>query len=137
MEQSAQEVAIPEAPEAAEHASAGVKAGLVGGVLAALVSVVCWVVPLVLVSIGLTGAWMSTFTVLAPYKWVLIGIALASLGYAGYKIFRVKPAEGCEPDPACAAPQGNRLPRVMFWIVSALVLVAIVSPYLVPLFFEE
>jgi mercuric ion transport protein len=137
MEQSAREVAIPGAPEAAESTSAGVKAGLVGGVLAALASVVCWVVPLVLVSIGLTGAWMSTFTVLAPYKWVVIGIALASLGYAGYKIFRVQPAEGCEPDPACAAPRSNLLPRVMFWIVSALVLVAIVSPYLVPLFFEE
>jgi hypothetical protein len=27
--------------------------------------------------------------------------------------------------------------RVMFWVVAALVLAAVVSPYLVPLFFEE
>lgn len=137
MNQSVRESAMNEAAEGTQPSTGRVKAGLIGGALAAFATVMCWVVPLVLVSIGVTGAWMSTFTALAPYKWVLILLALGCMGYAGYKVYRVKPAEGCEPDPGCAAPQDNRLYRVMFWVVSAFVLAALVSPYLLPLFFPE
>lgn len=109
-------------------------AGLAAAALAALASVACWAVPLSLVSLGITGAWMSTFTALAPYKSWLIAAALACLGFAGYRIFRAPPAG---PDDVCAAPADSRLPRALFWVVSALVLVAIASPYLVPLLLEE
>jgi mercuric ion transport protein len=110
------------------------KAGLAGAALVALASVVCWAVPLMLVSIGITGAWMSTFTLLAPYKSLLIGASLACLAYAWYRIYRAQEVNGGES--ACAAPSGNRPLRVIFWLVCALVLGAIVSPYLVPLLFE-
>ena len=137
MDQGGHEVAMDGAADKVQPATGGGKAGLIGGALAAIVASVCWVAPLVLVSIGVTGAWMSNLTVLAPYKWVLILVALGCMGYAWHKIYRVQPADGCEPDPACAEPRTNRLYRVMFWVVSALVLAAVVSPYLVPLFFEE
>ena len=136
MDEGSREVAMNAAAEGAQPATGGGKAGLIGAALAAIVASVCWVVPLVLVSVGVTGAWMSNLTVLAPYKWVLILAALSCMGYAWYKIYRAQPADGCEPDTACAEPRTNRL-RVMFWVVSALVLAAVVSPYLVPLFFEE
>ena len=137
--QGAREVAMNGAADGAQPATGGGKAGLIGGALAALATVVCWAAPLLLVSIGVTGAWMSTFTVLAPYKWVLVLVALGCMGYAWHKIYRVQPAaeSGCEADTQCAEPQTNRLYRVMFWVVSMLVLAALVSPYLVPLFFEE
>lgn len=109
-------------------------AGLAGAALVALASVVCWAVPLILVSIGITGAWMSTFTMLAPYKSLLIGASLVCLAYAWFSIYR---AQGGDRDKsACVAPPGRRLSRALFWLVSALVLGAIVSPYLVPLLFE-
>ena len=108
-------------------------AGLAAAALAALASVVCWTVPIALVSLGITGAWMSTLTALAPYKAWLIAAALACLGFAWYRIYRAPPAgEGA----VCGAPPDSRLPRALFWVVSALVLVAIVSPYLVPLLLE-
>lgn len=134
--QGAREVAMNGAADGAQPASGGGKAGLIGGVLAAIAVSFCWVVPLVLVSIGVSGAWMSNLTVLAPYKWVLILVALGCMGYAWHKIYRVQPAaeSGCASD--CAAPQTNRLYRVMFWVVSALVLAAVVSPYLLPLFYD-
>lgn len=137
MDQGSREVAMNGAAEGAQSATGGGKAGLIGGALAAFATVVCWVVPLVLVSIGVTGAWMSTFTVLAPYKWVLILLALGCMGYAWHKIYRVQPADGCGPDPECAAPQTSRWYRVMFWVVSAFILAALISPYLAPLFFPE
>jgi SAM-dependent methyltransferase len=108
-------------------------AGLAAAALAALASVVCWTVPLALVSLGITGAWMSTFTALAPYKGWLIAAALACLAFAGYRIYLAPPAGD---DAACAAPPDARLPRALFWVVSALVLAAIASPYLVPLLLE-
>lgn len=112
----------------------GIKAGLIGGALAAIAASVCWVVPLVLVSIGVTGAWMSTFTVLAPYKGALLLGALGCTGYAGLKVYRVQPAGARD---AGVAPRVSGPHRVLFWAVCALVIVAVASPYLVPLFFEE
>jgi len=123
-----------DASGATARAWVGGKAGLAGAALVALASMVCWAVPLALVSLGITGAWMSTFTALAPYKWWLIGASLACLGYAWYRIYRVPPPEAAG---ACAAaPEGLAVSRALFWAVCALVLAAIVSPYLVPFFFE-
>lgn len=113
--------------------SVGGRVGLAGAVLAALASVVCWAVPLALVSLGITGAWMSTFTALAPYEEWLIGASVASLGYAWYRIYR---APSSDAAGACVAPEGLDIGRVMFWMASALVLAAIVSPYLLPFLFE-
>ncbi len=88
---------------------------------------------IILVSLGITGAWMSTFTALAPYKWWLIGASLGCLAYAWYRIYRAPSADAA----ACVAvPGGFALARLLFWAVCALVLAAIVSPYLVPIFFE-
>ena len=118
----------------ARRGAGGVAAGLIGGALAAVAASVCWIVPLVLVSVGVTGAWMSALTVLAPYKWLLILAALACTGYAWHAIYRVRPANGCGPG---AAPQPGARYRVLVWVVSTLVLAAVVSPHLVPLLFEE
>jgi mercuric ion transport protein len=111
------------------------KAGLIGGTLAAIGASLCCLGPLVLVSVGLGGAWVSNLTALAPYRWVFVLAALGFMGYAWYRIYRPQPAAACEPGTLCAAPQTNRVYRVMFWVVSALVLAAIVSPYFAPLFY--
>jgi arsenite methyltransferase len=109
------------------------QAGLAGAALVALASVACWAVPLLLLSLGITGAWMSAFTVLAPYKWWLIAASVGCLAYAWHRIYRVP---STDPAGACVAPAGFAWSRGLFWAVSALVLAAIVSPYLVPFFFE-
>lgn len=119
----------------AETADAGSKMGLIGGVLAAIGASVCCLGPLVLVSIGVGGAWMSNLTLLAPYRWVFILAALGFMGFAWRKIYRVPAAAQCEPGTLCAVPQTNRVYRVMFWVVSALVLLAFAFPYFIPLFY--
>ena len=109
-------------------------ASLFAAALAALASVACWALPLALVSAGVTGAWMSNFTLLAPYKSLLIGASLACLAYAGYRIHRTRAAGVDEPE--CNAPPSRSGPRALFWVVCALVLGAIVSPYLLALLYE-
>ncbi|WP_240442038.1 mercuric transporter MerT family protein, partial [Pseudomonas aeruginosa] len=44
-------------------------------------------------------------------------------------------ARACAPDDACAVPQVRTAYKVIFWIVTALVLIALVFPYLMPLFY--
>jgi mercuric ion transport protein len=125
---AAPDVAQPSAPRPA-------KVGLIGGVLAAIGASVCCLGPLLLASIGLGGAWVSHLTALTPYRWVFILAALGFMGYAWHKIYRPQPGAACEPGTPCASPQTNRIYRVMFWVVSAVVLAGIASPYFAPLFY--
>lgn len=111
------------------------KATLAGGFVAAVLASVCCLGPLVLVMVGVSGAWISNLTLLEPYRPVFIGVALAFVGLAWHRIYRAPAAAQCEPGTLCALPQTNRVYRVMFWTVSALVLLALVFPYLAPLFY--
>jgi mercuric ion transport protein len=99
---------------------------LVGGVAAILASTCC-LGPLVLVALGLSGAWIGNLTLLEPYRPFFIGGALVALFFAGRQIFR--PAQACGPGEMCAAPQTRRVYKIVFGIVSALVLIALVYPH--------
>ncbi|MBI2753756.1 MAG: mercuric ion transporter MerT [Betaproteobacteria bacterium] len=111
------------------------KATLAGGLLASIVASVCCLGPLVLVMIGVSGAWISNLTLLEPYRPVFIGVALVFMGLAWRQVYRAPAAAQCEPGTVCALPQTNRVYRVMFWVVAALVLLALGFPYLAPLFY--
>jgi len=115
--------------------NAGEKVGLIGGVLAAIGASVCCLGPLVLVSIGVGGAWISNLAALTPYRWIFIVAALAFMAFAWHKIYRAPAAAQCESGTLCAVPRTNRVYRVMFWVVSALVLAALVFPYFLPIFY--
>ena len=109
------------------------KSTLIGGGLAALAASACCLGPLVLVSVGISGAWISSLTKLEPYRPLFIGIALLCMALAYRKIFRTQPAADCAPGSICALPQTNARNRTLFWIVSVLVGVALAYPYLVTL----
>lgn len=108
---------------------------LTGGFVAGILASVCCVGPLVLVLAGVSGAWISNLTLLEPYRWIFIGIALVFIALAWRRIYRVPAAADCGPGTACALPQANRVYRVMFWVISALVLLAFAFPYFAPLFY--
>ena len=65
--------------------------------------------------------------------WRIVSYLLVALFFAWRRIFR--PARACAPDDACAVPQVRTAYKVIFWIVTALVLIALVFPYLMPLFY--
>jgi len=109
--------------------------GLVAGALAGIGASLCCVGPLVLVTLGVGGAWISNLTLLEPYRWIFAALALGSMGYAWRQIYRAPAAVQCEPGAVCALPETNRAYRVLFWIVVALVLAALAFPYLAPLLY--
>ena len=105
---------------------------LVGGVAAILASTCC-LGPLVLVSLGLSGAWVGNLTLLEPYRPFFIAGALVALFFAGRRIFR--PEHDCQAGEVCAVPRTRRIYKIVFGIVSALVIVALVYPYVAKLFY--
>jgi mercuric ion transport protein len=54
-----------------------------GGILGAIAASSCCIAPLMLFSLGISGAWIGNLTALAPYQPYFISATLACLGY-GY-----------------------------------------------------
>lgn len=106
---------------------------LVTGGLSGILASACCVGPLVLVSLGLGGAWVSTLTALEPYRWIFFGISVLALFFAWRKIYR--PVEQCEPGQVCAVPRTRHAYKITLWVVAALVSIAFASPYFAPLFY--
>ena len=63
------------------------KTTLIGGALAAIVASACCLGPLVLVTVGISGAWISNLTALEPYRPIFIGVALVFMALAYRQIF--------------------------------------------------
>lgn len=104
----------------------------IGGFAAVLASACC-LGPLILVSIGLSGAWIGQLTRLEPFRpWFLI-ISVIALVFAYRRIFRS--VADCAPGEVCAAPTVRRAYRWLFWLVAVLVLVAFGFPYVAPWFY--
>ena len=109
------------------------KPTLWAGALAAVGASLCCVAPLVLVSLGLGGAWLSTLTGLEPYRPIFIVLTLGLLALAWNKLYR-QPAV-CEPGRACADGAVQRRQRLIFWSVAALLLLMLAFPLYASLFY--
>jgi mercuric ion transport protein len=108
------------------------RAALITGGLAAIFASTCCLGPLVLVALGFSGAWIGNLTVLEPYRPILIGAALVALYFGWRRIF--PPVQACQPGEVCAIPQVRTTYKIIFWVVAALVLVALAFPYVLPWF---
>ncbi|MBA3772381.1 MAG: mercuric ion transporter MerT [Ramlibacter sp.] len=111
----------------------GERTALVAGGLAALIASTCCLGPLVLVTLGISGAWIGNLSALEPYRPIFIGAALVAMFFAYRRIFRA--AQECKPGEVCAVPEIRRGYQIMFWMVAALVGVALAFPYVLPLFY--
>ena len=109
------------------------KGSLVAGGVAAILASACCVGPLVLLSVGISGAWIANLTALEPYRPIFIGLAVLALVVAGRRIFR--PSADCKPGEVCAVPTVRVAYKLAFWLIAALALLGFVFPYMAPLFY--
>jgi mercuric ion transport protein len=110
----------------------GSKALLAGGIAAILASTCC-LGPLILISLGFSGAWIGNLTVLEPYRPFFIVASVVALFFAGRQIFR--PAQLCNPGEVCALPRARRIYKFLFSICAVLLLVALAYPYVAHFFY--
>jgi mercuric ion transport protein len=105
---------------------------LAGAVLAALAASLCCVGPLLLLALGVGGAWASSLRVLEPYRPILIALTLGFLGFAFYRAYRTPAGAACAPDGSCTVPRGARVSRIALWIITPIILALLAFPYLAP-----
>lgn len=103
-------------------------ASVLGGIGASL----CCVAPLVLLSLGVGGAWMANLTALEPIRPFFIGLTLFFISLSFRKLYLIKT---CEPDQPCGDDEVIRKQRFIFWGVTVPVLGLLAFPLFAPLFY--
>lgn len=102
-----------------------------GGILAAIGASSCCVLPFVLLSLGIGGAWIGSLTALAPYQPLFLAAAFAFLAMGFARAYR---RPGCAEGQACARPIANRTARIGLWTAVAIVVVVVAFPFAAALF---
>jgi mercuric ion transport protein len=88
-----------------------------GGFLAGMLAMSCCVWPLFFLSVGISGAWISQLTALAPYQPLFLSVSIGALGLGFWRAYRRKGA--CEPDTLCARPAVPRSTKALLWLGAA------------------
>ncbi len=104
-----------------------------GGLLAALATASCCVVPFALFLLGISGAWISNLTALEPYQPIFAAIAFGFLG-CGFRLVYQKPRVACAEGSYCADPASKRTAKIGLWSAAILVIIALGFPKLAALF---
>jgi len=100
---------------------------MIAAVIAAFGASLCCVGPLVLLALGIGGTWIGSLAALEPYRPIFIGITLVFLFLAFRKLYIVP--RQCAPDDACAVPATLRNQRIVFWIVTVVLIALLTFPY--------
>jgi mercuric ion transport protein len=104
-----------------------------GSLIGAMLASSCCIVPLVLLTLGVSGAWISNLTALAPYQPLFLLATFGFLGAGFWKVYR-KPKAECAEGSYCASPASDRVAKAALWSATALVLAALGINLLGPLF---
>ena len=106
----------------------------VGAVIAAIGASACCIGPLVLLSLGIGGAWMSTLTSMEAIRPFFLIATLVFIGLAFRKLYLAP--ETCETGDACESPSVKRNQRVVFWVGSVFLIGLLAFPWYAPLFLD-
>ena len=109
------------------------KQTLWAGALAAVGASLCCVGPLLLVTLGIGGAWMSSLTQLEPLRPLFVVATVGLLAWAWHRLYRTP--ETCEPDELCADANVQRRQRHIFWIAACGLLLLLAFPWYAFLFY--
>ncbi len=127
--------ATPPADRWARQA-AGARLLAAGGVLGGVLASSCCIVPLVLVTLGVGGAWIGNLTALAPYKPYFLGATALFLGAGFWLAYgRAGTAKACPAGPGRGRPASVMATRAALWTGTVLALLAATVGCWAPLFY--
>ena len=102
-----------------------------GGVIGAVLASSCCIGPLLLLSVGVSGAWIGNLTALAPYQPLFLVLTFGFLAAGFWTVYR-KPKVACEEGSYCASPTSGRVLKVVLWVATLLALAAVSVNVLAP-----
>lgn len=105
-----------------------------GGMLGAFLASSCCILPLVLISLGVSGAWIGQLAALEPYKPLFIIVAIGFLAAGAWEVYFRKPPP-CEDGTYCARPESSRIKQIALWAGGLIVLAALTIDFWAPLFY--
>ncbi len=105
-----------------------------GGFIGAVLASSCCIAPLVLVMLGVGGAWVGNLTALAPYQWIFLLVAIGCLGAGFWQVY-FKPKADCVEGSYCDNPKSSNTIKAVLWIGTALVVTAVAVNFLTPLLY--
>ncbi len=106
----------------------GVGLGL-GAILAAIGASVCCVGPLLLLSLGFGGAWMSTLTSMEAVRPLFFALTLLLIWMGFMKLYLSE--DDCKDGDMCVDPKVQRNQKVIFWIGSISILLLLSVPWFI------
>lgn len=122
----------PLSPDDGKQAKRGLLAA--GGVTGAILASACCVAPLLLLMLGVSGAWIGNLTALEPYKPLFATVALIFIGLGFWQVyFKTKPA--CDNGSYCARPESALITKAALWFSTVLVGLALTINWWAPLFY--
>ncbi|MBA3909922.1 MAG: mercury transporter MerT [Rhodobacter sp.] len=105
-----------------------------GGVLGAILTSACCIGPLVLLSLGVSGAWIGNLTALQPYNPVFAVVALGFIAAGFRQVYFRKPTV-CAPGTLCATPVSARITKTALWASLILVVATLTIGWWAPLLY--
>jgi mercuric ion transport protein len=96
----------------------------IGGVTASFVSMLCCTGPLLMASIGVSGAGLSVMRPYRPIFLVLTGVSL----YLAYRMLEREEKRACEPGQWCADPRTRKRLKWALWVMTGVAFLFASSP---------
>ena len=109
------------------------KQSLLASALAAIGASACCVLPLLLLMLGIGGAWVAQLTKLEPLRPIFVLITLIFLALAWRKLYLAPQA--CAADQPCADDQIIARQRALFWVAVLPLSALLVFPWFAPYFY--
>lgn len=106
----------------------------VGAVVAAIGASICCIGPLLLLSLGISGAWISTLSSFESVRPFFIFLSIIFIGL-GYRKLYLLPGE-CDKDKPCPLSKVEKKQIFIFWIGSILILLLLAFPLYAPYFMD-
>ena len=105
----------------------------VGGVVGAILASSCCIAPLVLVTLGATGAWIGNLTALKAYQPLFVTATVVFLGVGFWQVY-LKRTASCDTGN-CDKPLSSTLVEAALWTATVLVLLALTVDFWAPIFY--
>lgn len=106
-----------------------------GGLIGAVLASTCCVGPLVLLMLGISGAWIGNLTALEPYKPLFAAIALGFIGFGFRQVYFSSKVVVCAEGAYCARPASSLVVKTTLWLATGLVVLALTVDWWAPIFY--